>query len=472
MDSHFPQRAATRRAWFVACVVLAAVVAALSSLRHPIDSDEGVVLNGAWNLLLDRSPFIAAFEYIAPGSFYAVYAAWTLGAPTYFVARALAIAAAAIACLGLIATARILDPKASGHVSALVFFAAINVGPVVNHNALFLLPATWAVFFAVRATVHQRSLDFVACGLLCGVASVVLQHKGILLASAIGVALMWTGGAGNDSFSHRVRQVGLFCLAGLVPVCWLLRWPLGELLEQLVLFPMRRYTQVQQVGYTGLVIGVVITAWVFWQVCRLRTMASSACLTLVLVQAVSLAGALQRPDPLHLTVALFPLVSVLPVFARNVFAAGGTGDRRPRWNFVLGAAAAILVSAAVAGAFVMTTVTAHGLSQSRLALLAAIRAHCGADGLLYAGPFLPGLYFESGRENVTRYAILIERFNTEAQFAEARASLQRQPPACAVVNYEMVRRFGHTGENVVDAYLREHYRTVVQVGASQLMTRH
>lgn len=460
------------RRGLIAFVALAAPVAVLSALRHPLDSDEGVILNGAWNLLFDQAPYLDAFEYIAPGSFYGVYGAWLLAAPTYLVARVFAIVAALGASVAVIATARSLNAGARGYLSAATYFAALNVGPVINHNILFLLPASWALFFAVRTATTGHARDAIAGGLLCGLATLVLQHKGFALAGAIGLSLLWTGVMAGD-WRRRMYAVAAFLTAALIPLLWLLRWPLATLFDQLIVFPLHRYAEVQQVSRMGLLAVAALSGWLFWHLWRATAGARAAMPTLLLVQIAMLIGALQRPDPLHLAVALFPLAAAFAVFARTYLAArvDAVGQARVRPSFVIGAALATLLCAGVAGTFVLTSMTASSLSQTRQALIAAIDTHCADDALLYAGPFLPGLYFESRRHNVTRYAILIERFNTAAQFAEAAQALRARPPGCAVVNYAMVERFGHRADNPVDAFVREHYRPVARIGESQLMKK-
>ena len=62
---------------------------------HQLDSDEGVILNGAWNILNGRTLYTDFFEIVAPGSFYLIFAAWKLFGADFWIAKSIAIVAIA-----------------------------------------------------------------------------------------------------------------------------------------------------------------------------------------------------------------------------------------------------------------------------------------------------------------------------------------------------------------------------------------
>ncbi len=100
-----------------------------------------------------------------------------------------------------------------------------------------------------------------------------------------------------------------------------------------------------------------------------------------------------------------------------------------------------------------------------------VEQNCADSPYLYAGPLQPGLHFETRKINPTRYYLLLTRFNTEAQFAEARADLDRHRPQCIMVEYSGVVKFGYDRQNPVEAFIRQNYKTGTQFGTLEVLQR-
>ena len=83
---------------------------------------------------------------------------------------------------------------------------------------------------------------------------------------------------------------------------------------------------------------------------------------------------------------------------------------------------------------------------------------CPGD-YIYAGPFLPNIYFEARKLNATPYPFLITRQNPPAQFEDAVRHLQARQPNCAIlVYYGGLNRFHYCQDNPVENYIRQNYR--------------
>lgn len=92
-----------------------------------------------------------------------------------------------------------------------------------------------------------------------------------------------------------------------------------------------------------------------------------------------------------------------------------------------------------------------------------IKNNCSGE-YLYAGPFIPGIYFETRKLNPSPYSILITRHQTEKQFLDAREMIKKYQPFCAVLNYQIVAKFKHNKNNPVDNYVLNNYKLVFQKG--------
>src|SRR5688572_3578569 len=83
---------------------LAAILLMLHGI-HELDSDEGLILHGAWSIVNGRTPYIDFFEFVAPGSFYLVAGAWRLAGESYWSAKSIGVAAIAAASWAVYRTA-------------------------------------------------------------------------------------------------------------------------------------------------------------------------------------------------------------------------------------------------------------------------------------------------------------------------------------------------------------------------------
>jgi hypothetical protein len=91
-------------------------------------------------------------------------------------------------------------------------------------------------------------------------------------------------------------------------------------------------------------------------------------------------------------------------------------------------------------------------------VLRYIAEECNGSPYLYAGPFMPNLYFEARKINPTGFAWLITGHHTPGQFARAAQRIETARPACAILNYETVRKYNYNTGNPVDNYIKNNYR--------------
>jgi len=442
-----------------------AVLLALHA-RNALDSDEGVILNGAWNLLHGRALYTDFFEFLPPGSFYAVLAAWKVFGSSYWVAKALGLAALALAAFGIDRIARLLVAQRGLGVAPhaltaapLLFCLFSGYLPTINHNTFHLPVAVWSAFFAIRGIQAASWRGCALAGLLCGGSAWFLQHRAALMAVATLAVLLL----------HACRRPGAnwrWCCAAYVlgvaaPVgAMAVLWAPPVLFDHLIVFPATRYLEVNRVDRTLIACAATFALGAAWLL--RRTLDAPAAMLLALLGALLLT-ALQRPDLGHVTSALWPLLCLLPRLA--AVAATTWLARLGRTWIAMGMAA--LPLPLVAMVFANPTLYFSDWSRRHPALQ-YVRQHCEQAGALYAGPFAPGLYYETGMLNPTRYSVLLPKFNTDAQFRDALRDLQLRRPRCAITNHRLADKFGSTRDTVVDAYLAANYDVVFEARNRQV----
>ncbi len=477
-----------RLPWPQIVLALALSVAfGISFTHHPLNSDEGTTLSAAWDIYRGLVPYRDTFEYVAPGSAYAIAAWWQLTGASYLHARLLAL-------LLLAASGWLLASAAWGAQSkvwppvvlAAVYYWACTTAlqPVVNHNVFFVLPGTLVVLLALRWFCRLHWASHLALGLACGLACSVLQHKGLLMLAALAAATVLADGAGWRRRGAAVAALLVGCTLALLPMLALA--DVAVLWWQLVEFPGTRYLAVQHVGSLGWLVGaVLVVAWLWWpHLCR-AGWRRQALWPVCCIQVLLLASALQRADFFHLLLACFPSLVLagrppsgalrLPVWLQRFLNA----PRRP-WPAVaqpvLQGGRLLLWAGGLSLAFVYALGAVQFYSKLRgqrlvEQVVAQIEAACGQDRRLFAWPFAAALYVETQRVNPTRYSHLIDGFNTDAQFEDAARALARSPPPCVVGVPHTAARFGHTGRNAVDDLIRREYSLHSTAHGVQILRR-
>lgn len=432
------------------------------------NSDEGIVLSGAWHLLNGRSLYTDLFEFVAPGSYYLVFAAWKLFGAHLWLAKlmgiiAIAGAAAGIYCTSLLISAREQPtaPRWALLFGPLLYCLMSGYWPTINHNTFNLVFIVWAAFFLTRSILLRSRSDASLGGLITGIAVVFLQHRGLALAAAAIVAFAcfsW-----RDKDTAWLRTAAGFLVAMLLPLgLTLLLWPASLLVDSLIVFPATRYLEVNRTDHLVFLIAtssVVLAIWLLRN-CQVRGV-----WFLIALQGVLLLAALQRPDPSHVTVGLFPVLSLFPLLVAT--------SRNASWipNFFLWWISVSLFAllAPLAVHLALTYPLRFAGKGDRSPVIAFIRKNCASSPYIYAGPFESWVYFAARKLNPTRYSVLLTDLHTEAQFAEARKDIETHRPECVLTNYAMVEKFNYNRNNAVDRYIAAHYKLAYQNGLTQVL---
>jgi hypothetical protein len=445
------------RAWRVAFWVAMTAMLVVLHRGDPMDSDDGIVLAGAWDMLLGRVIYQDFFVWAAPGSFYSVWAAWSLFGATYEVAKALGIASVLFTAWAVVRIAGLFTASRRAYLMALLLGVMSVSWPIVNYNVLSMPFLAWGTYFAARGCTDRRPRTFFVAGMCSGLGVLYLQHRGIALCAA--TALFCTYQALRSGRTW-IRLLGWYAI-GVVPFLLLFaRWDLALVIDTLLRFPWERYqpdTTHRASPVLYLFVWLLLLGVVWLRRGRHRVDSTYV----LVVQAALLAGAYRSWDWGHISVALFPLLaSVAPL---DWSPEPGDFAWRPLRRFLVVFSYASLALLALLPSLRMRLASERVRDVQALPTMRFIESHCGGSRYLWAGPFIPGLYFYTKKVNPTRFSVLVARQNRPEHVAEVLAALERARPPCVVLNYRIGRRW-HTVDNAVDHFLKQHYEEAHRAG--------
>jgi hypothetical protein len=322
---------------------------------------------------------------------------------------------------------------------------------LINHNTFVLPFLIWAIYFFIKGLTSGLIKNFIISGFLTGVSVLFLQHKGIILLFSLSLFLfiLWL-----KKKKHLWLKINLYFIScSLLPILLLfLKWPPKLLYENLI-FPLYSYRAVNPTPYTLLIIFIFFLSYIVW---FLRKEKNIIIWLLIFVQFFLLITVLQRVDIYHIIYIIFPIFCLLPFLYTNI-------DKKNKTKalFHYTAILVILIFSLITSLLhAIYTIPFYSIKDSDLIVFIQQNCH---DKYIYAGPFLPSIYFESKKLNPTPYFVLLTNHQTEEQFLKAKKSLEKNKPDCAIMDYKMVKKFNHNQNNPVDNYIKDNYKLIKQI---------
>ncbi|HVY36556.1 MAG TPA: hypothetical protein VHM31_01435 [Polyangia bacterium] len=459
MDASIRPRAWLRASEPVVILACAFGLILVFSRSFLIQSDEGYTLNAAWQVWTGLRMYDDFRLFVGPGSAYAVEAAWRIvGAPSFLAARWASVALAFVGSAGLYLLLRRLAVRGVSLATGMLLWLSLSsLYVLLNHNSFSSFAAIWFVLAVVRVVQGRargsgQSRDEVLVGVAAGVVFWFLAIKGSLLAFTGAAYLGATAAPGR-----RARSIWLVAAGFAATVAPLfLIWNPVTLVRQWLIIPITgnylghtSASGVYRWAALALVAGMAVTAL------RLRDRVLQA---LTCVQAALFAAMLHNMEASHFAINAFPAI-VFGVFILH--------DRvvRPRGAAGIQLPAALVMAMTLAFLLVWTGMTADGAAYGEVSVLQAdllgkrpkpiIKPRVAQAHAIYAGPFLPGLYYLLGKKNP--FFVSETVVCDEACQRRLVTQLENLKPEIAFVDYEMISKLHYTQEGPVDAYLREHY---------------
>ena len=450
------------RAWLRASEPLVILVCAFGlilvfSRSFLIQSDEGYTLNAAWQVWTGLRMYDDFRLFVGPGSAYAVETAWRIvGAPSFLAARWVSVALAFAGSAGLYLLLRRLAVRGVSLAAGLLLWLSLSsLYVLMNHNSFSSFAAIWFLLALVRVVQardggREPSRDLALVGLAAGVVFWFLPIKGSLLAFSGAAYLCATSARGRRARAFALVAAGF---AATVAPLFLL-WNPVTLIRQWLIIPITgnylghtSASGVYRWAAAALVAGMAVTAL------KLRDRVLQA---LTCVQAALFAAMLHNMEASHFAINSFPAI-VFGVFVLH--------ERfvRPRGGAHV--PAAVIMSMTLAFLLVWTNTTADGAAYGEVSVLQAdllgkrpkpvIKRRVAEAHAIYAGPFLPGLYYLLGKKNP--FFVSETVVCDEACQRQLVTQLETVKPEIAFVDYEMIAKLHYTQEGPVDMYLRAHY---------------
>src|SRR3990172_11521878 len=112
------------------------ISAILLNFGHPINSDEGVILNGAWQMFNGKSLYKDFFSFIAPGSYFWIKWSFDILGPSYWSAKLFSLILLLLSVYAVYQIAMSLaQSKSVAVLSAWLWLFIASIGtPMINHN--------------------------------------------------------------------------------------------------------------------------------------------------------------------------------------------------------------------------------------------------------------------------------------------------------------------------------------------------
>ncbi len=428
---------------------------------HPLNSDEGVVLDGAWNLINGKIPYRDFFEFIPPGSFYFIFVVWKLFGVSYLIAKIASMIAllAGSICLHKIAK-QFTQNKTLAYLPALFFILSSAGWPIINHNVYNAVILIWASYFFLRAIGTKNFVNYFWSGLLMGISFLFLQQKSALvfLALLLFIVTDYFVSVANkkNQFKQLTKNIFLFTIGFILPCLWLLHWPISTIWIALYEFPAHHYLATNSVSLSLFLLFIICFAIVFASI-KNKTREIYFLFT---IQSSLLLASLSRPDYSHLTQSYF-LFYVLAIIIINQL------NKKERTNYlyqyisITALFIIVLVIWSNINAKLFSTTPFYSIS--RASIFTEIKLECHSP-YFYAGPFLPGMYFETKKLNTTFYPILITGQQTEEQFKLGKKQLEQNKPDCVALNYHMSALNTYNINNPVDELITNNYHKIYTQG--------
>jgi hypothetical protein len=423
-----------------------------------VQSDEGYTVNAAWQLWSGRRMYDDFRLFVGPGSGYAILLVWkVLGRPSYLGARFLAVALSFSSTVALYLSLRRAGVRGLNLTVTVVGWMLVGSLYVpMNHNSFssyaalwFLLPFLRLAGGAAPPAGARSAATGAAAGFAAGLVFIVLPTKGALLAATAAAFLL----VARRRALGRLPVLALLGAFALTVSPLFLRWAPRTLLRQWFLIPLEG----NYLGHTGAGSALLVAASILviamgalafrWRDNQLQALAA--------VQAALFASTLHNMELAHFAINSFPLLLFASLAARRRWLA-------PRLPEV---PAALTIGALTAVLLAWSALSPSGrqyLSTSTLDVdvlghrpVAFTSPRIAAARAIYAGPFLPGLYYLLGKQDpffVSETVVC----NADCQ-RRLVGELEAVRPELAFLDYEMTRDLGYDQNAPVDSYLRQHY---------------
>lgn len=467
------------------------IITILFHLNHRLNSDEGVTLNGAWNLINNRELYKDFIEFIPPGSLFLLYGVWKIFGVSFLSAQIVAILFIFFSALGLGGIYQLITNGKSNLLIPLSFIIFSNWWPIINHNTFNVAFLIWSCYFFIQGLDSYKKIDYFLSGLLVGVAIIFLHQKGLALLWAQIIFFLFLIIVKKQT--KHLKSLLIFLSALIPPLLLLCFWPLKTIIYYLIKYPLVGYIGVNHMSFNNLYLS--FASLFFCGILLMYLKEKSAKIWfLIFVQVFLLLTCYVLPDYFHISLITFPFFLVifylLSNFPQNIskytlsivltiyllslllepYPISEITSRfvlvllfvffscvRKINNYISGVVWVVFIVSILFINYERFLLSWVSLNKFRNETAEMNKSNCPGE-YLYSGPMMPEMYFETRKINATPHSVLITNLQTSDQFVEALNGIKHFNPSCAVLYYpKSLSRFKHNTNNLVENYIRENY---------------
>lgn len=414
---------------------------------HPLDADEGVILNGAWKMLDGQNLYQDFFEYIGPASFVLVFIIFKYSIVSYFVVKytVLFFLLFALYLLSKIGFILQLTKKMVVAFILLWLYFLSYVVAIINHNFLSTIMAIIATFFLFKFYDQKKDYQLLLVGFFSGVTFCFLQSKGLLLIIALLIVLMLLPNV------HKLKTALVYLFStGTV------------IMTSILFYGTEQITNLWTIGSDYLLINNVIHWWwylllviIFFLAVHLwRNKTNNRYFQLwilTVIQIALLLSIFNRPDYSHLILNIWPMIIIIIYYYQSYLPINNT--------VYYGLIILLITSCFLQGINNYNIYDSKEITYSMSKIINTEQ--------IFTHPFLPGLYWELGKDNPYITSVP-ETIQGNAYFLQNNyQTLVEQQPRFIVTNYPMVIKFNYQN-NVIDKYIKDNYQQNQKFGSLQL----
>lgn len=414
------------------------------------NSDNGLFLGGAWSLFNGQEIYRDFFSFTAPGSFYLILAIWRLFGVSYPLVLLISIFFLGLSAVLVFKLGNFLG-RPVAYLAASLFVCSTIYWPIITaHNyALFFVLAAAYLFISGWLAEDRRRILLSA--LLSGFAIIFLQTIGLVLAGALFFWLLFFNFY-NQKF--RTTIILFWPLVSLPVASLFFKWSPSLLFERLVSFPFFQYSKALNNNYFLLAcsFGCLLIVWYF-----LRREKIIVLNFLSYLQAALLLTVYSLPDYYHLSFVAAPFLIIISYLLFKFYQTINwrrSSGRKALFSFLVFMGSLFYLS----NIYYLFLLKASYPQPQTDQLIPFLKEHCHSP-YIYAGPFIPFIYWETRKLPASSFHWLITNHHTAAQFYLASEEIKKHAPDCAVLYYQGVEKYHYNQDNPVDNYLKQNYKT-------------
>ena len=129
-----------------------------------LDGDEGIILEGAWNLYNNKEIYIDFFEFVSPGSFYLIFFVWKIFGPSYLTAKILSIITIFLCSIGIYKISNRIIKSNYAKIAQFIFIISSIIFSTISYHVFNLCLIVWATYFFIIALEEQSKKNIIISG--------------------------------------------------------------------------------------------------------------------------------------------------------------------------------------------------------------------------------------------------------------------------------------------------------------------